>query len=504
MSRVSDLSLLRSSADKFSTPKKNSAFARILQDSPASAAFFGNEATDVDDTTMAILFRLLDLPVDGSEKEKAARSKILKGLEETLGCTKFSHFKTLKADIISASLTDVSARLIESIIYIAEYSKMSSFDDSTEMDSIIQLVDEARAKASAPVPPQSTPTVSTTLKPIDLPAFAGTAHKFDDWDMEVQNIAGQGRVLNAITDKDFGRDPNEKEISQSVFFSLRKALSKGQASSLAEELHASQNLNAYVLYQKLLQTYSDTFSQTVRRMSILLKLLSLSLDNGDDPGDFVNQFRLLQVRLRKLSLDLADHDVLLRTILFNNVRSDEMDKVRDKLQTDSSFDLTKTLDYIITVNSNLTLRDGASSTRAARRAQQVDATKKKPNLPFSTGGPPQGTHNIPTFPYDLDKIVPKAGMKILWDWRKDANSSNTSGAELAKKYAIETKKVKRSSQFNDKSSKKARRAKQKETEKSTDSEEQPKASGYGSGVEYQVFAAHTRTPVGQVKQVYQK
>ena len=166
-------------------------------------------------------------------------------------------------------------------------------------------------------------------------------------------------------------------------------------------------------------------------MLILLKLLSLGLDNGDNPGDFVNQFRLLQVRLRKLSPDLADHDVLLRTILFNNVRSDEMDKVRDKLQTDSSFDLTKTLDYIITVDRNLTLRDGASSTRAAPRAQQADARKKNPDLRFSTGGPPQGTHNIP---YDLDKIVPKAGMKILADWRKEASSLKTSGAELAKSF----------------------------------------------------------------------
>ena len=192
------------------------------------------------------------------------------------------------------------------------------------------------------------------MKPIELPAFAGTAHKFDDWDIEqvLQNIASQeGRVLSAITDKDFGRDAHEKEISQSVLFSsLRKALSKGQqASSLAKELHASHNLNTYVLFQKLLPKYSDMFSETVCRMSILLKLLSLALDNGDslaldngdDPSDFVNQFRLLQVCLRKLSPDLADHDVLLQTILFNNVQSDEMDKVRDKLQTESDFDLTK-------------------------------------------------------------------------------------------------------------------------------------------------------------------
>ena len=119
--------------------------------------------------------------------------------------------------------------------------------------------------------------------------------------------------------------------------------------SAAEELHASHNLNTYVLYQNLLAKYSDMFSETVGQMSILLKLLSLALDNGDslaldngdDPSDFVNQFRLLQVCLRKLSPDLADHDVLLQTILFNNVQSDEMDKVRDKLQTESDFDLTK-------------------------------------------------------------------------------------------------------------------------------------------------------------------
>ena len=111
--------------------------------------------------------------------------------------------------------------------------------------------------------------------------------------------------------------------------------------------------------------------------------------------------------------------------------------------------------------------------RAARRAQQADASKKKPSLCFSLGGPPQGTHNIPIFPYDLDKIVRKAaGMKIFWDWRKGANSLKTSGANLAKKYVIETKKVKPSFQSNAKSHKKARRTKQKETEKSADSEEQ--------------------------------
>ena len=71
--------------------------------------------------------------------------------------------------------------------------------------------------------------------------------------------------------------------------------------SAAEELHASHNLNTYVLYQNLLAKYSDMFSETVGQMSILLKLLSLALDNGDDPGDFVNQFRLLQVCLGKLS-----------------------------------------------------------------------------------------------------------------------------------------------------------------------------------------------------------
>ena len=111
--------------------------------------------------------------------------------------------------------------------------------------------------------------------------------------------------------------------------------------SAAEELHASHNLNTYVLYQNLLAKYSDMFSETVGQMSILLKLLSLALDNGDDPGDFVNQFRLLQVCLGKLSPDLADHNVLLQTILFNNVQYDKMDKVRDKLQTKSDFDLTK-------------------------------------------------------------------------------------------------------------------------------------------------------------------
>ena len=105
--------------------------------------------------------------------------------------------------------------------------------------------------------------------------------------------------------------------------------------------------------------------------------------------------------------------------------------------------------------------------------------------------------------------MPKAGgMKIFWGWRKNANSLKTSGANLAKKYVIETKKVKRSFQSNAKSPKKARRMKQKETEKSADSEEQQTSRRLDMtptwNSSYQVFPAHTKTPMGQVKQVYQK
>ena len=136
--------------DHFSIPAKTRAYNRILQDSPASAAFFGEEETDVSaDETTDILFRLLDLPaVDGSKKEKEDRAKILKGLEEKLGCTKFSHFKALEPDTITASLTtteDVSSapRLINSLVYIVDYSKMFTVDDSSEMNKIIKEVHAA-------------------------------------------------------------------------------------------------------------------------------------------------------------------------------------------------------------------------------------------------------------------------------------------------------------------------------------------------------------------------
>ena len=147
--------------DRFSTPAKTSrAYNRILQDcSPASAAFFGDEETDISHETTAILFHLLDLPMDGSKKEKKDRAKILKGLEEKLGCTKFSRFKqSLKPDTITALLTtDVSAQLIDSLVYIAEYSKMFTVDDSSEMDTIIKEVNDGCGSIQSCGTPRSTP-----------------------------------------------------------------------------------------------------------------------------------------------------------------------------------------------------------------------------------------------------------------------------------------------------------------------------------------------------------
>ena len=320
------------------------------------------------------------------------------------------------------------------------------------MSNIVTAVTASKRQGAPSTTPQQASVADqgiskkTTVPTIDT--FSGLDEDFFAWKDKSINTLGRSGLTSYLSDA--ALYIKHKELVESVFYTIREALTGGVASSHAETLVDRDTLNPSILWSNLLQYYDTDLNRANVVLFEIKRLLALSLNIDNTPVQFISDFRECLQRLRKSNAKVADDTDTLRALLLVAIQDDSYDSIRDTIVEKPTRNIDQLLTDIRQKDTSLQIKDGArdiSGEHTKTRRTQTPRTPYKGSTKVNVAEAiKKGQWIIPYFPDGWKEAFGNKLFKVLMDWRKSACFHHKLQSELNTNFAlrVDTKSPKRS------------------------------------------------------------
>ena len=324
--------------------------------------------------------------------------------------------------------------------FIVDYSKIGTLGTIT-MSKIVTAVNTAKMQGAPSATSQqvSVPNqglVKKTVPTIDT--FSGLDEDFFAWKDKSVNTLGRSGLTNYLSDATLY--VKNKELAESVFYTIREALTGGVASSHAETLVDRDTLNPTILWSNLLKYYDTDLNRANVVLFEIKRLLVLSLNIDNTPVQFISDFRECLQRLRKSNAKVADDTDTLRALLLVAIQDDSYDSIRDTIVEKPTRNIDELLTDIRQKDTSLQIKDGARDISGehpkTRRTQTPRSPYKGSPKVNVSDAIKKGQWIIPHFPDGWKDAFGEKMFKVLTDWRKSACFHHKLQSELNSNYAL--------------------------------------------------------------------
>ena len=327
-------------------------------------------------------------------------------------------------DYFKGQTNPASVLIQKKIGYMVEYACYGAITDSITMRDIIGMVDKPANDAKPASSP--TPVVGQAQKKTvpTLEHFSGLDEDYYTWRDSVINDLGQAGLATFVVDKT--AHTANKDLSESVFFAMRKAVTGGIANTAATAKYDTKDFNPFELWNELAQYYDTPINKTNINVYETRKLLSLVLDESTTPLQFVSDMRNCLLRLKRHKAQLHSDEETLKAFLLVAIRDPDFDKIRDSIVDNPKRGMHDLLEDICCRDASLQLKEGVRSLQGetpgaiSRRTATKQPGKSRVHKDIKNG-----RWVIPTFPPGWSKAIGPKIFKILTDWRKSAIFQHT-------------------------------------------------------------------------------
>ena len=259
--------------------------------------------------------------------------------------------------------------------YVVEFARVGQLTDSITIADIVQRVDDARHPTSTTSKSAVTFSTSSDTKPRtvpDLDEFSGLDEHFFAYKESTVDTLGQHGFGVYLTDP--SRHDSHRELSESVFFAIRKSLRSGTARNLAQTLYDANNLNPFTLWKDIL-AYYDT---AVNRANVVLfeikRLLGLRLDANVVPVQFISDFNQCLLKLKQNNAQLASDTDTLRALLLVAIQDDDFESIRDDILKKPENGIESILKDLRERDTSLQIKDAAHDGKMSRSRRTSSAS----------------------------------------------------------------------------------------------------------------------------------
>ena len=334
--------------------------------------------------------------------------------------------------------------------FIVDYSKIGPLGTMT-MSKIVTAVTASKMQGAPSAIVQQAPVINQGINKKTVPTidtFSGLDEDFFAWKDKSVNTLGRSGLTSYLSDATLYA--TNKELAESVFYTIREALTGGVASSHAETLVDRDTLNPTILWSNLLQYYDTDLNRANVVLFEIKRLLALSLNIDNTPVQFISDFRECLQRLRKSNAKVADDTDTLRALLLVAIQDDSYDSIRDTIVEKPKRNIDELLTDIRQKDTSLQIKDGArdiSGEYSKTRRTQMPRTPYKGNPKVNVSEAiKKGQWIIPHYPDGWKEAFGEKMFKVLMDWRKSACFHHKLQSDLNTNYAlhVDSKSPKRS------------------------------------------------------------
>ena len=465
-------------------------------------------------TELETIFSIMGVAVDTPDNSNV-KDEITKLLNDDWKVTCFSQLKVFSSDFVEEELATLSSLSpFQKSVFkkLAMYSLIGPLTAGMTMDELVANIqaNEASKKSTQNI----SSGYSSDKKTIpDIKPFSGSNADFEEWHTVAKDTLGKAALLNAVTDPNYS--VTNPSISSAVFYSLRMALRDGDALHYSEALDQAKTHDAYKLWEALEQAYSGALDKANTIVYRIRDLMSLRLEPGVTPQQFVNNYKTNILRLKSVNSSLANDQDFLRACLLIAIQDDDFDKVREEIVTDTSKSANEILENLLIRESSLHLKDSGAddgdTTRSARKVTFSKSTNKKYNgsgsNDYRSGS--NTAWKVPFFPSSWKSAVGAKMWSFMLSWRDACHNKKIEQKKLNKDFDIDLKPMGGSSptKYQKKKAKGRRTSKKRHLSEVDDDDDTPsddgglssnQDNGNGGQQEFQIVSRRTKKTITTV------